>query len=229
MAGPRPSFLRTCGKRTTSGLMCVGKPLDPMRICLSSLHSRHPPWLTHRSPDRHPPPPPQVFVDGTTKKLSLREQNLLPHDAPTEPEGMPPELVRVGGKIAVVRERCGDMLVRVEGVHGDEAPRWVAMLPDGQAANTSGVAVRMEEAAEETMPTGLLPGSRVSAKDAHRRGGPRQARGASIAEARSEPDGRLWLFVEWEPTKGGKKGANQAASQGLWCAMPRIEPISRVW
>ena len=89
-----------------------------------------------------------VFVDGTTKKLSLRAQNLLPHDGsshPIEPEGAPPELVRVNGKIAVICERCGDMLVRVEGLHGGDEPllRWVALLPEDAAVGMSSVAVRV--------------------------------------------------------------------------------------
>ena len=73
-----------------------------------------------------------VLIDGADKKLSLRATNLLPDTQKPEPEGVPPELVRIGAnKVAVVLARRGDTLVQVQMLDAaDVTPKWVALLPE---------------------------------------------------------------------------------------------------
>ena len=126
-----------------------------------------------------------VFVDGEEKKLSLREDNLERSDV--TPEGSPPEVVSVRGKTAVVKARRtsdGSTLVRFEGGGGKE--EWVRK------------ATPLDAADEESVPTELMVGSRVLARDAHKRGGPLVLSDATVSDVRCESRGRLWILVEWD-------------------------------
>ena len=150
-----------------------------------------------------------VLVDGHPVPKCIKPDNLFVDEASTEAEGAPPEIVAVGARqrIAVVTARRGDSLILVEFLNGDSVPQWSMLLDDESDARVGpSHARRLADADESEIPTELLAGARVLARDTHKCGGPPAFADATVGETRQDQSGRLHVFVEWDGD----------ASRGQW-------------